>query len=662
MTTFSWMEDTQYLTEESVAQVHAAIDCAASYSAMCNPVGGALNDQYSKMLEAITVVRPDAATIIASVLYPCVSYGDLPIEQVRTRFGDEVATLISGVAKISAIGQFAQYQQDEGGQKTYEQLRKMLLAMVSDVRIIIVKIAEQISFFQQSKADNERCLQLAAETQAIYAPLANRLGISELKWQLEDFAFRYANPAEYKKIASGLAQKRRAREIYAAEFMVELRDALESCGVRAISIKSRVKHIYSIYMKMRRKNKDLSEIYDQIAVRVIVPDVAKCYSALSTIHAIYSPVPGEFDDYIASPKSNGYQSVHTAVVGPEARVIEIQVRTQAMHEAAEYGVAAHWVYKEGAQTQTAKARANWLANLLAWQHDVQADSGANQHFLFHDEVFAFTPQGAVKNLPKNATVLDFAYAIHTQVGHTCTGAKINGAIVPLHRALQNGDVVEILTQKHATPSRDWLDPKNKVLMTNRSRNKVAQWFRAHDFERHVHEGQHVVDKELKKEPGYKQIGLHKIVQQSPFNSTDHLFAAIARGEYTVQAMLRIIHAIQAEHTEATETASLPEDYERLIKASKMPAIDQQTLTRLALCCKPAPGDNIVGYVTLGRGITVHRKDCNNVRHLTDDERARLIDINWADHFGAHYPVDIVISADDSSYAVREVTQLLSIEK
>ena len=660
MQQMEWIQDAAYLSAAETELINEAIVLTKSVANLPkNNVGGDLQQQYLLMLDALVSIRPDATIIAAAILYPYVNYADLTIESIRDIMGSEVAKLVAGVVKMAAIGNFAKYKDSNNSSADYEQLRKMLLAMIEDVRIIIIKIAEQVSSFNQAKADLELCRQLAVETRAIYAPLANRLGVSELKWQLEDFSFRYLEADEYKKIAKGLAVKRKEREIYAAEFMVQLRSILEDCGVSAISIKSRVKHIYSIYLKMRRKNKTLDEIYDQIAVRVIVPDVAKCYSALSTIHAVYNSIQGEFDDYVASPKGNGYQSIHTAVFGPEDKVVEIQVRTQNMHEFAEFGVAAHWIYKEGASSLNAKSKSSWLSNLLAWQHDVKEDESDDAK-LFGDEVFAFTPQGDVKGLAKGSTVLDFAYAIHTQVGHRCRGAKINDKMVQLTTKIKNGDVVEVLTSKNGSPSRDWLDPNNNYLFTSRSRGKVQQWFRANDFERHVHDGHQIIERELKKEPLFKKIGLNKLIAETPYSSGEQLCAAVARGEYTTNALARILHNFEGE---ANEELSL-EEINTVAKGRRESKdfLSGNTLSKISLCCKPAPGDNVIGYVTVGRGVSVHRKDCANIASLSKEGLQRLIEVDWAEGSNSNFPVDLLITANESSVAVRDVNYCLSINK
>lgn len=659
MRQMEWIHDASYLSSEEIDNINAAILLTkqANNSAL-NAVGGGLEQQYLLMLSALTSVRPDSSIIIAAILYPYVNYGDLSMEVVSESMGTEIAKLVAGIVKMAAIGNFAQYKQHNDNHEDHEQLRKMLLAMIEDVRIIIIKIAEQIACFQQAKQDTVRCQQLARETRAIYAPLANRLGVSELKWQLEDYAFRYLETDNYKQIAQGLSQKRQEREIYAGEFMVQLRGILSDCGIEAISIKSRVKHIYSIYMKMRRKNKTLDEIYDQIAVRIIVPDVAKCYSALSTIHAVYSSIGGEFDDYVASPKGNGYQSIHTAVYGPEDRVVEIQIRTQHMHEFAEYGVAAHWLYKEGGQgTLSPQDKSSWLNNLLAWQQDVKVDD-VDKKGLFADEVFAFTPDGDVKGLAKGSTVLDFAYAIHTQVGHGCKGAKVNGKMVPLTTALKNGDVVEVLTSKTGVPSRDWLDARNGYVFSSRARSKVQQWFRANDFSRHVHDGHQIIERELKKNPAFKKVGFNRLVAESPYSNGEQLCAAVARGEYSVAALMRILD--QFTQAESQDTVEAPVHQKPVATTSDV--LSGNVLSKISLCCKPTPGDNVVGYVTVGRGISVHRRDCINIINLSEVDKQRVIEVTWAEAHGGHFPVDLLVTAAESSHAVRDVNYCLSIHK
>lgn len=659
MRQMQWMHDATYLSSQERDNINAAILLTKQADSRArNRVNGDLEQQYVRMLSALEAIGPDSSIIIAAILYPYVNYADLSMEVVCESMGAEIAKLVAGTVKMAAIGNFAQYKQDSDNDYSHEQLRKMLLAMIEDVRIIIIKIAEQIACFQQAKEDVAWCQRLAQETRAMYAPLANRLGVSELKWLLEDYAFRYLETDAYQQIAKGLSQKRQEREIYADEFMVQLRGILADCGIKALSIQSRVKHIYSIYMKMRRKNKTLDEIYDQIAVRIIVPDVAKCYSTLSTIHAVYSSIGGEFDDYIASPKSNGYQSIHTAVYGADKRVVEIQIRTQHMHAFAESGVAAHWLYKERSQgTLSKQDKSAWLNNLLAWQQDVKVD-GIEQPGLFANEVFAFTPNGDVKGLIKGSTVLDFAYAIHTQVGHGCKGAKVNGKMVPLTTLLKNGDVVEVLTSKTGVPSRDWLDGKNGYLRSGRARSKVQQWFRANDFSRHVHDGQQIIERELKKNPVFKKVGLHKLVIESPYDNSEQLCAAVARGEYSVAALVRILDQLTAIATQDEE--AVPVRQKSISNTSDI--LSGNVLSRISLCCKPTPGDNVVGYVTVGRGISVHRRDCINIINLSEADKHRLIDVTWAEAHGGHFPIDLLVTTGESDTVVRDVNHCLSLQK
>lgn len=644
-----WLAENDYLSSVDKLKVSRAIELTTDVNtSIKNDYGCQLSQQVSDMLVVMAAIKPDMELVCASVIYPFVHYGNLSTDKVVQVLGVKIAALVSGVIKISAIGQFVQYKTAIiNSTDNFEQLRKMMLAMVNDPRIIIIKIAEQINFFSYAKDDINLCKKLAAESSAVYAPLANRLGVSDLKWQLEDLSFRYSNPEYYKEIASELASKRKVREIYAAEFMVQLRGILEDCAINAIAVNSRVKHIYSIYLKMRRKNKTIQEIYDQIAVRVIVADVAKCYSALSTIHAVYSAVSGEFDDYIASPKANGYKSIHTAVYGPENKIVEIQIRTQAMHDFAEYGVASHWLYKESNSNSSLKNQEVWLDNLAGWQQ--HANVGSIGEGLFTNEVFAFTPAGDVKGLAKGATVLDFAYAIHTQVGHGCSGAKINDKIVPLGTKIKNGNIIAILTNKNGSPSRDWLDERKGFLATSRARAKVQQWFRAQDFTTDATTGRAILEKEIKKLHVSQQINLQRLTAASPYDSLEQLFAALGRAEYSTAATLKLLQ----EPDKSINSNDSNQDKYKLTNRSS-----GTTLSHVSLCCRPVPGDDIIGYVTIGRGITIHKIDCSNIKHLGDDERQRLIEVDWSSNYVSKYPVSLHITANNSPHAVSDINKFL----
>ena len=652
-----WQNKYKYLTNKEVILINNAIDITGGIiTSSCNHVGGNLFEQSENMFNTLANIKPDAHLIAACLIYPFFQYANLPLDLVEEQLGPPVASLLASTRKMSAIKDLVNMHNGTGdkAEGDFEQLRKMILAMINDVRIIIIKIVEHLSLCEQAKHNKTLVLPLAKEIQAIYAPLANRLGISEFKWQLEDLAFYFLQETEYKKIAKALASKRKERELYADDFMLQVQSYLRDQNINAISISSRVKHIYSIHLKMQRKNKTIDEIYDQTAIRIILPDVAKCYSALSMIHMVFDPIEAEFDDYIANPKPNGYKSIHTAVHGANNKIIEIQIRTQNMHEFAEFGVAAHWLYKEPGAATTTNNKAKWLDNLVAWHQDLHLDEGPVGRTLFKDEVFVFTPSGDVKSLASGATVLDFAYAIHTQVGHLCKGAILNSKIVPLKTKVNNGDVVEILTNKSCKPSRDWLDSRLGYIHTHRARTKVMQWFRAEDFDRNVALGHESVERALKKHKISPNIALQKFIVNTPYASLNSMYADIARGEYSVEALIR---AVEGEDNQVQDTTT---------KVVKRPEAAQNilggTMSHLALCCKPRSADKIIGYVTIGRGISIHKADCNNIINVKGIEKSRLIEISWGDKLITNYALSLSILSLDSDNTIRDISQVISNKK
>ena len=547
-----------------------------------------------------------------------------------------------------------------------ENLRKMLLAMVEDVRVVLIKLGERLTLLRQAgqfSASDKTVI--AQEVTDIYAPLANRLGLGQIKWEMEDLAFRYLDPEAYKKLASYLDERRVKREHYIELAISSLHEAIEKAGIQNVQMTGRAKHLYSIYRKMQRKALDYDQIYDTSAVRVIVPRLEDCYAVLGIVHTLWEPIPTEFDDYITQPKPNGYRSLHTAVKGPEHKNLEVQIRTQAMHEESELGVAAHWMYKEGTAKKTGyENKINWLRQVLDWQKELTGtnkviDSTATE--IFNDRVYVLTPVGDIIDLSRGSTPLDFAYQVHSQIGHRCRGAKVNGHIVPLNYLLKMGDSVEILTAKQPNPSRDWMNPHLGYLHTARARAKVHHWFKEQDFEKNVLDGQAIFDREI------KRLGVDpdrtKLAEKLHFKGIKEVMAALGRGDVR---MSHLLHAIQPP---------TPLEPKELLQKTKQPlATDKKytvpgvsiqgvgnLLTHTARCCKPLPGDLIIGFITRGRGVSIHRRDCLNVLQASAANQERLIEVEWGEKTEV-YPVDISIEAYDRSGLLRDVTTVLANEK
>ena len=611
-------------------------------------------------------LQMDHEVVIAALLHEPVAAGKLGLKAVGDSFGQVVARLVDGVGKLSLIGDL--YQQGPQAQQQLESLRKMLLAMAQDVRVVLIRLAICLVTMRNLKAfpvaEQQR---IARETLNIFAPLANRLGMAQMKWELEDLALRSLEPVAYKQLAQALDERRAERESHIAEVIQKLRAELQHAGIDA-EVCGRAKHIYSIWRKMQRKQLPFEQIFDIRAVRVTVDTVTDCYAALGVVHSLWNHIRHEFDDYIANPKSNGYQSLHTAVVGPEGKTLEVQIRTWDMHHHAELGVAAHWRYKEGgAQTSAYEQQIAWLRQLLEWKDDELTDAS---DFLdrfkaeaFQDHVYVITPKGAVLELPQGATPLDFAYHIHTDIGHRCRGAKVNGRIAPLHYELKNGDQVDVLTARHPAPSRDWLSPHLGYLKSARARGKARQWFKQLDQEKNSAVGKATLEKEFQRlGVDIKQVDLQKLAEKLNFTETDELFAAIGYGDITTG-------------TVATKAQELilpppPAPVSRLIRKPSGGDSGEgiqirgvgKLLTHLARCCKPVPFEPIAGFITQGRGVTIHRQDCPNLLNLATREQERMIEVAWGREQKAVYPVDIMIQAYDRTGLLRDITSILLQEK
>ncbi len=609
----------------------------------------------------------DTATLQAALLHDVVEDSKIPMTKVRKLFGDEVASLVDGVTKLGRIKVSSMAEQQS------QNMRKMLIAMAKDIRVILIKLADRLHNMRTLEyLDPDKQRDKARETMEIYAPLAHRLGISSVKWELEDAAFKVLEPAKYEQIQRMVAESRAAREAYLKQVVDELLSELEAVGIHA-EITGRPKHLYSIYQKMSQKGKDFNEIYDLIALRIIVDSVKDCYGALGTVHSIWKPVPGRFKDYVAMPKFNMYQSLHTTVIGPAGRPLELQIRTDEMHRTAEYGIAAHWRYKErGRGDDSFEERLSWLRQMLEWQtelKDPREFMEALKIDLFEDEVFVFTPKGDVVSLRKGSTPLDFAYAIHTEVGNRTVGAKVNGVIVPLGYELEMGDRVDIMTSKNAKPSRDWLN----IVATSSARSKIRAHFskvsRTDDLQRGKDELTKIVRKQglsIGSHSGAKALAA--VAEDMNFIKADDLLAGIGGGKISAKLVVgRLIKLLSggegkpesepAIELPPTVPMTPPRSKRRSPTGVRVEGIDD-LLVRLARCCNPVPGDEIVGFVTRGRGLSVHRVDCPNARELVK-EPERIIPVNWDTDVATTYQVEILVEARDRTGLIRDVTILLA---
>ncbi|MBI4499378.1 MAG: bifunctional (p)ppGpp synthetase/guanosine-3',5'-bis(diphosphate) 3'-pyrophosphohydrolase [Chloroflexi bacterium] len=611
-------------------------------------------------------LRLDVDTIVSALLHDVPEDCGVSFEEVERRFGPEVRKLVDGVTKLSKLAAPAtdSARPRSRAERTSatiraENLRKMLLAMAEDIRVVLIKLADRLHNMRTLWAmPPEKRRETAGETMEVYAPLAHRLGIWQWKWELEDLSFRYLQPEKYREISQLVATQRAAREQYIEQVIPVLQTELQKVGIHA-EVTGRPKHLYSIFTKIekyRTQGKDFGQIYDLLALRVLVDTVQDCYSALGVVHQLWHPLPGQFDDYIANPKGNGYQSLHTAVMCLGGQPLEIQIRTHEMHRIAEYGVAAHWRYKEGASRPVEfDAKLAWLRQLLEWQREVQ---GAEEFVesvktdLFHDQVFVYTPRGDIKDLPAGATPLDFAYRIHTDLGHRCIGAKVNGRLVPLNTPLRTGDVVEILTGKSSRgPSRDWLNPSLGYLKTAHAREKARQWFRRQEREENLAKGRELLDKEIKR-LGIAQTE-DEIARLFKYDTVEEMLLAIAYGDLSPST---IAMRLAAQQEQPVVTRSLTG--QQVSPASVRVLGVGDLLTNIARCCHPVPGDEITGYVTRTRGVTVHRRDCYNIVHA--DEPERLIPVDWGP-MGQLYAVPIRLVAWDRVGLLRDLSTVIAAE-
>ncbi len=607
----------------------------------------------------------DYQAVAAGLLHDVVEDTEWTIEDVRRRFNDEVARLVDGMTKLAYIDAISQMGARQVQDREAESLRKMFLAMVDDVRVVLIKLADRLHNMRTlDSLSPERQRRIARETLEIFAPLASRLGIWQIKGELEDLGFRYYDPQTYHQIAALVAEQQEAREDYIRKVSAQLQARLRLEGIEA-TVAGRPKHIYSIYRKMRRKGIEFDQVFDIRGLRVIVNSVSNCYTVLGIVHAMWTPIPGEFDDYIATPKENMYRSLHTAVVGPEGKTLEVQIRTHEMHRQAEFGIAAHWRYKEGSRRDLAyENKIAWIRSLMDWRSDVEdarefVDTLKSD--VLEDRVYVFTPRGEVRDLPAGSTPIDFAYYIHTEVGHRCRGARVNGKLVPLTYQLQNGDQVEIITAKQGGPSRDWLREDLGYVRSARSRQKIRRWFRQQDREENIQFGREQLKRELKRLNLSNEVSHQEIAKLFEYDRVDDLYAAIGFGDLNTQRIAaRILQSLRHDEVfaaeEKTVVATTPDGI-RIKGVGDLP-------TRLAECCNPKPEDRepIIGYVTRGQGVTIHKWDCPNILARTNrGDVERLIEVDWGTAEEWVYPVVIQVRAWDRDGLLRDIATVIAEE-
>jgi GTP pyrophosphokinase len=616
--------------------------------------------------EILDTLNLDYETLAAAMLHDVVEDTEVTLDDVRARFGDVIARLVDGVTKMERIGEFQDVALDSQDHSQAESLRKLLLAMAEDVRVVLIKLADRLHNMRTLKyLDETRQRRIAQETMDIYAPLANRLGIWQIKWELEDLSLRHLEPEAYQSLASMLDEKREDRERYIAAVIATLEAELKKAGITA-TVSGRPKHINSIWRKMQRKRVDFDQIFDMRAVRILVKEEKDCYAALGVVHGLWRHIPKEFDDYIANPKENLYRSLHTAVVGPGGHSLEVQIRTEEMHRHAELGVAAHWRYKEGRGFDPGyEEKIAWLRQLLEWREEENSANDFVDRFkseAFQERVYVLTPQGRIIDLPQGSTPLDFAYAVHSEIGHRCRGAKINGRIVPLTYQLKNGEQVEILTTRQGEPSRDWLNSHLGYLKTSRAKSRVRSWFKRQDYDLNVSAGRGILDREFHR-LGISDLPVDKLAARFKYKQVEELLAAIGRGEITPGHLANAANELlpRQEQQEPLRPRLSKKQQAAAATGFRISGVGN-LLTSLARCCTPIPNDPIVGYITRGRGVTIHRQDCGNVLRLQGEERDRLIEVEWGATASDNYPVDISIEAYDRSGLLRDITTLLASEK
>jgi GTP pyrophosphokinase len=622
-----------------------------------------------EMAEILADLSLDSIGLQAAILYRAVREGRISIDKVRSEFGAEVAGLIDKVLRMAVVSTLNNSRGGpvfgHGGGQQASKIREMLVSIIDDIRVPLIKIAERTCAIRAVKNDSrEKRIRVAREVFDIYAPLAHRLGLGNIKWQLEDLSFRYLQSEDYASIASLLAEKRRDRQAYIKAAVQQVEEQLKASNIEG-EVSGRPKHIYSIWSKMQRKNLGFSEVYDIRALRVLVPSIADCYEVLSWLHSQWENIPGEYDDYIAAPKENGYRSLHTAVNGPDKKVLEIQIRTFDMHSEAELGVCAHWRYKGSDAQQSDKSyeeKIEWLRQVLEWSNEIEAKTDLSdsvrqpQSGINEGRIYVFTPEGHVVDLPVGATPLDFAYYVHTGLGHRCRGAKVNGRIMPLNAQLQTADQVNIITSRQGEPSRDWLSAAMGYLKTNRARSQVQYWFRKQNQEQNRIEGKKLLDRELS-QLNVTDIDLDKVAQRYNKQGVAGLYAAIGAGDVGIE---QVINSAQLRQGGSKPIERIAD--KEPITAQRFKSSDVfihgvgNLLTQIARCCSPVPGDNIAGYITQGRGISIHREDCGNFLRLQGVDPQRIIKVEWGGEPQKNYRVKIVLTTYDRNGLLLDITK------
>ncbi|MBA6412531.1 GTP diphosphokinase [Parahaliea sp. F7430] len=604
--------------------------------------------------------------LLAGLLYRAVREERLSLDAVEESFGAEVRSLILGVLRMAAISDLKRPAQSPVlGQPNAQKdnIRQMLISLVDDVRVALIKLAERVCAIRAVKYDEQRRMPIAQDVFDVYAPLAHRLGIGYLKWELEDLSFRYIYAEAYRKIARLLDGKRIERDQFINQVRDELSRVLKNAGLE-FEISGRAKHIYSIWRKMQRKGIGFSQVYDIRAIRILVPEVKDCYATLGLVHGLWRNIPNEFDDYIANPKENGYRSLHTAVIGPQGKVLELQIRTKQMHEEAELGVCAHWRYKgsdaESSMASSYEEKIAWLRQVLDWHEETGDSQGVAEQFSFdvaQDRVYVFTPEGDVVNLAQGATPLDFAYHVHTEVGHRCRGAKVNGSIVPLSYRLKTGERVEILTSKDGVPKRDWLQPGLGYLRTSRARAKVQHWFRTQAREDNIDAGRHLLERDFKR-LALTSIDYKRIAAKVQMTTVEDMYAAVGSGELASAQVLNAAQSLLEKNTEPKLEIVSGSAKTLSNKQVKVQGVGN-LLTQMAGCCCPIHGDDITGFITQGRGVSIHRSDCGRLVQLQESSPERIIRVDWGETPGQSYEVDIAIEAYDRQGLLSDITGLFS---
>ncbi|MEO8629012.1 MAG: bifunctional (p)ppGpp synthetase/guanosine-3',5'-bis(diphosphate) 3'-pyrophosphohydrolase [Betaproteobacteria bacterium] len=674
----TWLLDVgrRFNDDERGLLVRAMDLASARYAGVSSIHGDPLLSHCTEIARILNALRLDVGSIVGALLSGLPLCGRGWQDELQRDFGPPILALVEGFARMEQI-QALRSSRDESKKAAdhtaqLESVRKMLLAMVQDVRVVLIKLADQTQTLRYIAGRGDQTSRAAAarDTFELHAPLANRLGVWQLKWELEDLAFRCSDPDTYKRIARELDEKRGAREAFITDITAKLREELRNAHIDG-EVSGRSKHIYSIYRKLSRKDMTLSELFDVRAVRVLVNDVKDCYAVLGLIHNLWTPLAKEFDDYIAKPKPNDYRSLHTAVVGPDQKVLEVQIRTFEMHQHSEYGVAAHWRYKEGPQSGARPNIADddkiaWLRQILEWKDGLANVVDLAEHFrtgLFEEHVYVLTPQGRVIDLPKGATPVDFAYHVHTELGHRCRSARVDGVMVPLHYALSNGQTVEITAAKTGGPSRDWLNPELGFLHSGRGRAKVRQWFNNQNLEISIAQGRAIAEKGLQR-AGMTALGLDALAERMGFDKLDEFLAQTGRGEITagqIQTALRSEAPVDAPASVSPIPLPVARDGGTSQGSGDILVVGvDKLLTVLAKCCKPAPPDPIIGFVTRGRGVTVHRQQCANVPRLAAE---RMIVAEWGSDAGSgRFSVDLQVDASSDPDLMREVLDLFSREK